>query len=95
MQVVNGSKENVVVDVSDKTGLTTDLSTSSPTFTVENAAGAVIVNAAVATADQMRVICLLNTTTGGPWVEGLHRLYVGFTVGTEIPKILAGEFYLI
>ena len=94
-QIANGTKEIIVVDMTDKTGAVTDLSGLSPTFTVEYHDGTVIVNAAAATATLMRILCLINTTTGGPWLDGAYKLFIGFTVGTEIPKVFASDFYLI
>ena len=95
MQIVNGSKENIVVDLVDATGAVTDLSGASPVFYVEKNDGTVMVNGVAATAVGMRVVCLFNTTTGGPWTDGLYKLYVGLTIGAESPKIYAGDIYLI
>ena len=89
--VAKGSKENVHVDVVDRTNTVSDLSTSGPTFDVIDSADAFKVTAGSASASGLRITVLLDTTVGGTWAEGEYRLFVKFTVGSEI--IRKGPYY--
>lgn len=89
--VTKGSKEDAHIDMTDRTGLVTDLSGSGPTFTVLDAADVAMVTDSSASASGMRITCLLDTTVGGVWAEGEYRLLVKFTVGSQI--IRKGPYY--
>jgi hypothetical protein len=89
--VAKGSKENVHVDLVDRTGVVTDLSGSGPTFDVIDSAEVYKVTASGATASGMRITVLLDTTVGGVWTEGEYRLFVKFTVGAQV--IRKGPYY--
>lgn len=89
--VAKGSKENVHVDLTDRTGVVTDLTSSGPTFDVIDSADVFKVTAGSASAAGLRITVLLDTTVGGTWAEGEYRLFVKFTVGSEI--IRKGPFY--
>lgn len=82
--VAKGSKENVRITFVDNAGLVTDLSTSGPTFDVIDFGDVFKVTAASATASGMTITVLLDTTVGGVWAEGEYRLFVKFTVGSEV-----------
>lgn len=84
--VAKGSKENVHVDLTDRSGLVTDLSGSGPTFDVIDSNDVFKVTAGSASASGMRITVLLDTTVGGVWAEGEYRLFVKFTVGSEIVR---------
>lgn len=89
--VAKGSKENVHVDLTDRSELITDLSGSGPTFDVIDSADAFKVTASGATASGLRITVLLDTTVGGTWAEGEYRLFVKFSVGSEV--IRKGPYY--
>lgn len=89
--VAKGTKENVRVTFVDRTGIVTDLSGSSPTFDVIDSADVFKVTAGSATASGLTVTVLLDTTVGGTWTEGDYRLFVKFTVGSEV--IRKGPYY--
>lgn len=91
--VAQGTKETVHVDFVDSTGLVTDLSGSGPTFTVKDGVGTDMVTDVGATASGMRISVLLDTTVGGNWPEGEYRLFVKFTVGSEV--LVKGPYYFI
>lgn len=93
-QVVNGSKEVAVVDLVDVTGVVTDLSGATPKFSVEEEDGSAVVTLATATAAGMRISCLIDTVAV-TYALGVHRLFVSFTVGSEVPLIYAGDFHVI
>lgn len=93
-EIVNGSKEQVVVDLKDLTGAVTNLSTASPKFSVKKSDGTTVVNLATASAVNMRVYCLIDTVAV-TYTVGSYRLFVSFTSGSEVPLILAGDFQII
>lgn len=89
--VTKGTKEHAHVDFVDRTGQVTDLSGSGPTFDVIDFNEVAKVTAASASASGLRITVLLDTTVGGVWAEGEYRLFVKFTVGSEI--IRKGPYY--
>ncbi len=93
-QLANGTKEFVVVDLKDLTGVITDLSTYLPKFSTKTAAGAAVVTLASATATLMRVNCLIDTVAV-TYTVGLHKLYVSFTIGSEVPLIYVSDFQVV
>lgn len=93
-QIVNGSKEQLVVDLLDVTGAVTDLSTLSPKFSTRKADGTPVSTLVTATATGMRIQCLIDTVAV-TYALGVHKLYVSFTVGTEVPLIYVGDFHVI
>lgn len=89
--VAKGTKENVRVTFVDRAGLVTDLSGSGPTFDVIDSADVFKVTAGSASASGLTITVLLDTTVGGVWAEGDYRLFVKFTVGSEV--IRKGPYY--
>jgi hypothetical protein len=89
--ITKSSKETIHIDFTDRTGLVTDLSGSGPTFDVIDSLEVFKVTAASATASGLRISVLLDTTVGGVWAEGEFRLFVKFTVGSEV--IRKGPYY--
>lgn len=89
--IAKGTKENIHVDIDDTTDVVTDLSSSGPTFDVIDSNDTFKVTASGATASGMRITVLLDTTVGGVWAEGDYRLFVKFTVSSQI--IRKGPFY--
>jgi hypothetical protein len=92
-QLVPGTKENIRVTVRDNAGTVSDLTGSGPTFTVKDSAGANKVTAASATASGLVITVPLDTTVGGVWAEDEYRLFVKYTVGSEV--IEKGPFYFV
>lgn len=90
--LAKGTKETVQIDFEDRSGLVTDLSTSGPTFDVLDSADAFKVTAGSASASGLRISVPLDcNTTGTPWAEGEYRLFVKFSVGSDV--IRKGPFY--
>jgi hypothetical protein len=88
--LAKNTKEYVRVDVTDDTGVVTDISGLSPKFDFINDSNTSIYSAATATASGMTISCLLDTTATGPsglLPVGHYRLFVSFTVGSEIPRL--------
>ena len=89
--ISKGSKENIRVTMTDRSGTVTDLSGSGPTFDVLDASDAFKVTAGSASASGLIISVLLDTTVGGVWAEGEYRLFVKFTVGSEVVR--KGPFF--
>lgn len=89
--LAQGTKENIHVDFEDRSGLVTDLSGSGPTFDVIDFDNVYKVTASSATAAGLRIKVLLDTTVGGLWDEGEYRLFVRFTVGSQV--VVKGPYY--
>jgi hypothetical protein len=87
IQVALGTKENIVVDVTDITGGTVTLSGTSPNFDVLNVAGTALISAVAATASVMTLLCLCDFSNTTTFPVGDYRLFVKFTVGTEVPRL--------
>lgn len=95
--LAKGTKEIVRVDVTDDTGVVTDISGLLPKFDFINAANTFIYTLATATASGMTISCLLDTSATGPSAllpVGHYRLFVSFTVGTEIPRLGPIDCYI-
>jgi hypothetical protein len=91
--LAKGTKENVHIDLIDRTGVVTDLSGSGPNFDVVDQNEVFKVTAGSATAVGLRVTVLLDTLLGGTWAEGEYRLFVRFTVGSQV--IRKGPYYFL
>lgn len=89
--IAKGSKENIRVTMTDRSGTVTDLSGSGPTFDVIDSADVFKVTAGSATASGLIITVNLDTTVGGVWAEGEYRLFVKFSVGAEVVR--KGPFF--
>ena len=95
--VTQGTKENFQVIITDREESITDLSTSGPKFDVMDSADAfkygdgTYANAQAATATLMVINCLVDTMSGGVWAEGEYRLFVWFTIVSEVVR--KGPFF--
>jgi len=95
--ITQGSKENIQVIITDNEETVTDLSTAGPKFDVMFSddtfkyGDGTYANAQAATAVAMTINCIVDTTSGGIWAEGDYRLFVWFTVGSEV--IRKGPFF--
>lgn len=89
--LAKGTKEAIFIDIVDRAAAVTDLSGSGPTFDVMDSADVFKVTAGSATASGLRITVLLDTTVGGVWAEGEYRLFVKFTVATQV--IRKGPFF--
>lgn len=90
ISLAKGTKETVIVLVDDVTDVVTDLSGLSPKFDFLDDANTFIYNQQAATASGMTMSCLLDVSATGP--SGLlavahYRLFVGFTTGSEKPRL--------
>lgn len=99
-QIALGTKQDLLVQVTDVAGTVDDLAPLSPKYTVKDDSGNFGYNDQVATAIDMTVYCLIDTTVDPAgaftWVAGAHYLlWVRFTVATEIPFLGPFDFFLI
>jgi hypothetical protein len=92
-QLVPGTKENIRVTVRDNNGTVTDLTGSGPTFTVKNSLDVDMVANIAASASGLVITVPLDTTVGGVWAEEEYRLFVKYTVGSEV--INKGPHYFV
>lgn len=95
--VAQGTKENFQVIITDREESITTLASAGPKFDVmdENDAfkygDGTYAGAASATAVLMVINCLVDTLSGGVWAEGEYRLFVWFTVSSEVVR--KGPFF--
>jgi len=87
-----GSKEDLIVDVTDTMGNYADLSVLTPKYDVKDKAGVMKMNNQNPIAIGMRLQCLIDTTAGGNWTPGHYFLYVRFTAAPEAPVLGPLEF---
>lgn len=89
-----GTKETLLVDLTDRLAQVSDLATHSPTYTVIDKDGGKLYDAEPAPVDLMQVQCLIDTTVG-VWEKGEYELLVGFAISPDVPLIRAGVFKVI
>jgi hypothetical protein len=92
--VTLGSKEELIVDVTDTLANYSDLTTTNPRYDVKDHADSFKMTNQVAVVDpvnKMRLHCLIDTTVGS-WIAGRHKLYVRFTAAPEVPQLGPLEF---
>lgn len=94
-QIALGTKQYLLVEVTDIATEITDLSTHSPKYTVKDDANTALYNDQAGTATLMTVYCLIDTTVGA-WVADAHyRLWAKFTIAPEIPYLGPFDFYVV
>lgn len=79
-----GTKEFLIVVVSDKLALIDTLDGVSVTFTVLGEDDAPVVTDAVASVQDMNALCLIDTTT---WAEGYYRLFLKIDITPQVPLL--------
>jgi hypothetical protein len=95
--VTQSTKENFQVVITDSTGAVTDLASSGPKFDVLDFnesfkyGNGTYAGAQSATASGMVITALVDTNNGGVWDEGEYRLFVWFSVGSEVVR--KGPFF--
>lgn len=100
LKLTAGTKEIVPVDISDRSGATTDLSASTPTYSVLDDVTPTPnawYDVEATTASGLRISCMIDTSATHPdgvWPVGHYRLFVGFTVGSELIKLGPIDLYL-
>lgn len=95
VNIALGTKEYLFVDVEDSTGVTTSLAAATPKFDVLDAADVVKINQATPTIANMRLSCLVDASNTATFPVGVYRLFVNFTVGSEVPRLGPFTFYIV
>lgn len=94
-QIARGTKQYLLVEVTDVAGVESDLSTRSPKYTVKDSTEVdTMYNLTTGLAVDMTVYSLIDTTTG-TWNFDHYLLWVQFTIAPEVPLIGPFDFYLI
>ena len=99
-QIALGTKQYLLINVTDNSGVTTDLGGTSPKYTVKDDVGNVGYNDVAGIASGMVLYCLIDTTVDPAgaftWLAGSHYLLWGkFTVSPEVPYLGPFDFYLV
>jgi hypothetical protein len=87
--MTKGTKEEVIVNVVDKSGNITDLSTSSPQYDIENASDAEVHTNIAGTGVGMELKFVVDLTAGGPGgllPVGEYEFFYNFTVGAQVVR---------
>lgn len=85
-----GTKEYLILDLTDATNTVTDLTTSTAKYDIKDVSNAFKVTAGTVIFDGshgLKFYCMADTTTGGGWAAGNYRLYAYFIVGAEAPRL--------
>ena len=89
-----GTKEHLVVEVTDALAGIASLSGTSPVYTVEAPDGSDrYTNAAVTSTQGMKAFCMIDTTTQ-TWPVGTYKLWLRLTAAPEIPFLGPHEFII-
>lgn len=99
-QIALGTKQYLLVEVTDIAAQITDLASRSPKYTVQDDANNYGYNDVAGSAVEMTVYNLIDTTVDPAgaftWTAGAHyRLWVKFTISPEIPYLGPFDFYLV
>jgi len=94
-QIARGTKQYLLIEVTDVAAQITDLSTHSPKYTVKDSTLTdTMYNLVSGLAVDMTLYCLVDTTVG-TWAFSHYLLWGQFTISPEIPLIGPFDFYLI
>lgn len=89
--LVTGTKEYLVIKVTDRQEAITDLAPLSPVFDVLDKDDNYKQTAVAVSANGLEANCLIDTTAGGNWASGVYRIFLKFTSLPEVP--IHGPFY--
>jgi hypothetical protein len=82
-----GTKEYLIVDLTDLLGTVVTLDGLGTTYDVKDINGNLKYAAALAVTTAMRARCMIDTEQGGTWQAGNYRLYLEFNAAPELPRI--------
>lgn len=99
-QIALGTKQYLLVEVTDIADQVSDLSTHNPRYTVKDEAGNVAYNDQAGLATDMTVYSLIDTTVDPAgafaWTVDLHcLLWVRFDLAPENPYLGPFDFYVV
>lgn len=79
-----GSKQDLIVDVTDRLGAITDLGSYTVTFDVKDDEGNAKYTNQTATTDGMKALCLIDTTG---WTPDDYDLWLTINASPESPRL--------
>jgi len=92
IRLAQGTKEYVIAEVVDTTGVVTTLVGTTPKFDVivvdnggADAPGTVKQNDVNCNVTNMTLQALVDTTSG-PWAPGWYQIFFFWTIGSEVPR---------
>jgi hypothetical protein len=97
-QLVQGTKEYLIVDMTDKLGALSSLDGTNPRFTVYNPSNVKIYDEQTASNVGMTVYCLCDTSAAHPsglWPPAEYRLSLHFDTPAESPVVEPGRFTVV
>jgi hypothetical protein len=94
--IADGSKEEVVVRVTDDTGQITNLAPLSPQFELIRDSNDALVQSGSASASAMNLYCLIDSTLANILAGEKYRLYVSFTIAAgNVPRLGPMEVFVV
>lgn len=96
--LVQGTKEYLIIDVTDKKGGLTSLDATNPRFTVYDSLDVKWYDEEPASNIGMSAYCLVDTSAAHPlglWPDGEYRIDVVFDTPSEEPILAAGRFTVV
>jgi hypothetical protein len=97
-QLIQGTKEYLIVDMTDKLGALTALDGTNPRFTVYDPTNVKWYTDQTASNVGMTVYCLVNTGASHPmglWPPAEYRLSLHFDTPAESPVVEPGRFTVV
>lgn len=82
-----GTKEYLMVDVTDETNNIVDLAALTPQYTVLKPDDSAMIAWTTAPVVLMKVKCMIDTNTPTVWPGAAYRIFVRFTATPELPWI--------
>ena len=96
--LIQGTKEYLIVDMTDKLGNLTSLDAANPRFTVYDVANVKWYTDQVASNVGMTAYCLVDTSAAHPlglWPAGEYRISLKFDTPAETPVVEPGRFTVV
>lgn len=87
--LTKGTKEEIVVDVVDRSGNITDLSGSTPQYDIEDASNAEVHSNIAGTGSGMQLKFVVDLTAGGPGgalAVGEYEFFYNFSVAGQVVR---------
>lgn len=96
--LTRGTKEEVLVDVVDRSGGITDLSGSTPQYDIEDSTNTEVHSNIAGSATGMQLKFLVDLTSGGPGgllAVGDYQFFYNFTVGSQVIRKGPFDFQIV
>jgi len=89
-----GTKEYLLIDVTDALAGIGSLAGTTPQYKVYDPSGSIQIDWTAAVASGMTAKCMIDTTSG-TWVPGEYMLYFRLTASPEVPKLGPHRFNIV